>query len=231
MSMFGGNFMKTCLFWHCSIKLNKVRFQVIPQNRWPQLVWTGKTAACRQTGHSRVTETHDFIRSWSETKAEEFPWWSLITVIKINKRLWLHWEINSLIRSVNKKSNKGSNTLSAIVNAVGSQSHFKASAKRLKLSHLVAARARWCWPPCWAHRRPGGPGVAVRGMMVQSATWHREKQMLNSCQMTQEPLWDGANRKWCHDQEICCHPRSLLSLLIKLSSFFGSGERIKSGSG
>lgn len=39
---------------------------LLPQNKCPQLVWTGKLAVCRQTGQSQSWpgEAHDFVGSW-----------------------------------------------------------------------------------------------------------------------------------------------------------------------
>lgn len=43
----------------------RVRVHLVPQNKWPQLVWTGKLAICRQMGQrkSRLVDGHDCVDS------------------------------------------------------------------------------------------------------------------------------------------------------------------------
>lgn len=45
---------------------------LLPQNKCPQLVWTGKLAVCRQTGHSQSWpgEAHDCVGSSRGKKQE-----------------------------------------------------------------------------------------------------------------------------------------------------------------
>lgn len=43
---------------------------LVPQNKCPQLVWTGKLAVCRQTGQcqSRLVEAHGCVDSWRDKR-------------------------------------------------------------------------------------------------------------------------------------------------------------------
>lgn len=65
---------------------------LLPQNKCPQLVWTGKVDVCRQTGHSQSWpgEAHDCVGSSRGKRGN-----------RQNKKLFLHW--NGLFYKINKK--------------------------------------------------------------------------------------------------------------------------------
>lgn len=123
------------------------------------------------------------------------------------------------------KSNKGRNTLAAVrLPTTLAQNLTSKPTEEVepacRSSHLVVARAGWCRPLCCACRRPGRPGVTVRGMVVQSATWHSRVSDRNT-HLTAAPwlksLSEVSKQAMMPWNGTCCHPGS--SFPTNLSSF------------